>query len=134
MPNRLNLDEFYGKFASEQMCRNYLEKARWGESIVCPKCNAAGKSYRYTSGKLYKCRACHKQFTALVGTIFEDSKLPLQKWFLAIYLATTLRHGVSSSQLSRYLGITQKTAWRMLSKLQYAIQHDNRKGMPEEGF
>ena len=117
-----NLIDFYSRFADEQSCRDYLEKARWGETIACPKCGVVGESYKYTDGRLFKCGACRKQFTVRVGTIFEDSKLPLQKWFLAIYLATSLKKGISSVQLSKYLGITQKSAWFMLHRIRYAVE------------
>lgn len=117
-----NLIEFYNRFSDEQACRDYLEKARWGDEIICPKCGVVGEAYKYADGRLYKCGACRKQFTVRVGTIFEDSKLPLQKWFLAIYLATSLKKGISSIQLSKYLGITHKTAWFMLHRIRYAVE------------
>ena len=120
-----NLIEFYSRFGDEQSCRDYLEKARWGEEITCPQCGVIGNSYKYNDGRLFKCGACRKQFTVRVGTIFEDSKLPLQKWFLAIYLATSLKKGISSIQLSKYLGITQKSAWFMLHRIRYAVATNN---------
>lgn len=120
-----NLVEFYNRFGDEQACRDYLEKARWGDKITCPHCGVVGNAYKYKDGRLYKCKDCRKQFTVRVGTIFEDSKLPLQKWFLAIYLATSLKKGISSIQLSKYLGITQKTAWFMLHRIRYAVETDS---------
>ena len=134
MINGITLDQFYDRFASEQMCRDYLEKIRWGDGTACPKCNVVGESYKYTNRRLYKCRACNKQFTVRVSTIFEGSKLPLQNWFLAIYLATALKKGISSMQLSGYLGITQKTAWLMLRRLRYAVEYSNRKAPLSEDF
>ncbi|MGH7236934.1 MAG: IS1595 family transposase [Candidatus Saccharimonadales bacterium] len=122
MSETINLIDFYNKFADEQTCRNYLEQARWDGEIVCPKCGVIGETYKYSNGKLYKCGACRKQFTVRVGTIFEDSKIPLQKWFLAVYLTTSLKKGVSSIQLSKYLGITQKSAWFMLHRIRYAVE------------
>lgn len=117
-----NLIEFYSRFGDEQACRDYLENARWGDEVTCPKCGVVGEAYKYSDGRLFKCGACRKQFTVRVGTIFEDSKLPLQKWFLAIYLATSLKKGISSIQLSKYLGITQKSAWFMLHRIRYAVE------------
>lgn len=125
MSETLNLIDFYNQFNDEQACRDYLEKARWGDDITCPKCGVVGESYKYTDGKLFKCGACRKQFTVRVGSIFEDSKLPLQKWFLAIYLATSLKKGISSIQLSKYLGITQKSAWFMLHRIRYAVAYES---------
>jgi transposase-like protein len=116
-----SLIDFYNKFSSEQVCRDYLEKARWGDEIVCPHCGSY-KAYKYSDGRLFKCGDCRKQFTVRVGTIFEDSKISLQKWFLAVYLATSLKKGISSVQLSKYLGITQKTSWFMLQRIRYAIE------------
>lgn len=118
----MNLVEFQQKFNSEQTCLDYLEHARWGEEITCPHCGVIGETYKYSNGKLYKCGACRKQFTAKVGTIFSDSKIPLYKWFLAIYLATSLKKGISSVQLSKYIGVTQKSAWFMLQRIRFALE------------
>ncbi len=125
MQEMTNLIEFYNRFNDEQTCRDYLEKARWGDKITCPHCGIIGNAYKYKDGRLFKCKDCRKQFTVRVGTIFEDSKLPLQKWFLAIYLATSLKKGISSIQLSKYLGITQKTAWFMLHRIRHAVETNN---------
>ncbi|MEO5950626.1 MAG: IS1595 family transposase [Candidatus Saccharimonadales bacterium] len=113
--------QFYEKFRDEQVCRDYLEQARWDGEPICPHCGSY-KTYKFTNGRLFKCGDCKKQFTVRVGTIFEDSKISLQKWFLAVYLATSLKKGISSVQLSKYLGITQKTAWFMLQRIRYAIE------------
>lgn len=125
MTDNINLIDFYNKFSTEQACRDYLEQARWDGEIICPKCGVVGESYRYKDGRLFKCGACRKQFTVRVGTIFEDSKIPLQKWFLAVYLATSLKKGVSSIQLSKYLGVTQKSSWFMLHRIRYALESGN---------
>lgn len=132
MSNMTNLIDFYKQFGDEQACRDYLEKMRWGDKIICPHCGVIDKAYKYKDGRLFKCRECQKQFTVRVGTIFEDSKLPLQKWFLAIYLATSLKKGISSIQLSKYLGITQKSAWYMLHRIRYAVENDG-KSPPLDG-
>jgi transposase-like protein len=126
-----SLIDFYNRFDSEQVCRDYLEKSRWDDSISCPHCGSY-KTYKFTNGRLFKCGDCRKQFTVRVGTIFEDSKIPLQKWFLAIYLATSLKKGISSVQLSKYLGITQKTAWFMLQRIRYAIETGDSKSLSGE--
>lgn len=119
---------FYQKFSDEQTCRDYLEKARWGDEPICPRCGSY-KTYKYTSGvnagKLFKCGDCKRQFTVRVGTIFEDSKISLHKWFLAVYLATSLKKGISSVQLSKYIETTQKTSWYMLQRIRYAIETGN---------
>ncbi len=124
----MNLVEFQQKFSDEQACLDYLEKARWGDKAICPHCGSV-KTYKFTSGKLFKCGDCRKQFTAKVGTIFSDSKVPLFKWFLAIYLATSLKKGISSTQLSKYIGVTQKTAWFMLQRIRYALEKSGNDSM-----
>jgi transposase-like protein len=80
------------------------------------------QSCRVAKGALYKCGKCQKQFSVRVGTIFEDSALPLQKWFFAIFILTAHRKGLSSLQLHRDIGVTQKTAWFMLHRIRYAIK------------
>lgn len=120
MDNSLNLIKFFQQFPNEQSCRDYLETMRWNGVTVCPHCKSV-RIWRFTNGKLWKCSSCKKQFTVRVGTIFSDSKLPLQKWFLAIYLATSLKKGISSMQLAKYLDITQKTAWFVLHRIRYAM-------------
>jgi transposase-like protein len=117
----MNLVEFQQKFNNEQTCLDYLEHARWGNKAVCPHCGSI-KTYKFTSGKLFKCGDCRKQFTAKIGTIFSDSKITLYKWFLAVYLATSLKKGISSIQLSKYIGVTQKTSWFMLQRIRFALE------------
>lgn len=118
-----NLIEFYNEFATEEKCQDFLAKQRWGDEIICPKCGTVGvKAYKLASGRL-KCAECRSPFTVRMGSVFEDSKLPLQKWFFAIYLCTSLKKGVSSIQLSKYLGVTQKTAWFMLQRIRYVFEN-----------
>ncbi|HUD06932.1 MAG TPA: IS1595 family transposase [Candidatus Saccharimonadales bacterium] len=115
-----NLLDFYKRFATEDACIDYLEQTRWGDSPICPRCGCVDV-YRCRSRRIFKCTGCEKQFTARIGTIFEESRLPLQKWFLAIYLLTSHKKGVSSIQISKHLGITQKSAWHMLHRIRYAV-------------
>ncbi|OGK19155.1 hypothetical protein A3B50_02860 [Candidatus Roizmanbacteria bacterium RIFCSPLOWO2_01_FULL_40_42] len=123
MKDNTNLFDFYTRFSNEQACINYLEKVRWGDTRTCPHCNST-KTYRYADGRLFKCGECRKQFTVRLGTIFGESKVPLQKWFLVIYLATSLKKGISSIQVHKYAGVTQKTAWFMLQRIRSAIEND----------
>src|SRR3990167_8584161 len=127
----MNLIEFQQKFGSEAVCLDYLEQARWPNERYCPHCNST-KTYKFSDGRLFKCGTCRKQFTAKVGTIFSDSKIPLNKWFMAIYLATSLKKGISSIQLSKYIGITQKSSWFLLHRIRYAVESDG-KGNPLDG-
>lgn len=118
----VNLLQFYDRFSSEKLCEEFLIKARWpGGEIICPKCGVIGvKAYRLSTGRL-KCAICRQAFTVRTGSVFEESKLPLRKWFLAIYLATSLKKGISSVQLAKYLGVTQKSAWFVLSRIRYVF-------------
>ncbi len=116
-----NIIKFVRRFPDEKSCRDYLADSRWGSQPVCPHCGFSAKIYRINDGKLYRCAKCMKQFTVRVGTIFEDSALPLQKWFMAIYILTAHRKGISSCQLARDIEVTQKTAWFMLHRIRYAV-------------
>ncbi len=124
----MNLIEFQKRFGSEADCLAYLEQSRWPDQRYCPHCKGE-KTYKFADGKLFKCGECQKQFTAKVGTIFSDSKVPLYKWFLAIYLATSLKKGISSMQLSRYISVTQKTAWFMLQRIRFALEKSGGNGL-----
>lgn len=117
----MNLIEFQKQFHSEEACLQYLEAARWHGKPQCPHCKS-NKTYKFANGRLFKCGSCLKQFTVMIGTIFSDSKVPLYKWFLATYLSTSLKKGISSMQLSRYISVTQKTAWFMLQRIRYALE------------
>lgn len=117
----MDLLKFFDMFPDEQACRNFLEKHRWPNEITCPQCGIIGKAYKYkngkNAGKLFKCAACRQQFTVRVGTIFEDSPITLRKWFLAIYISTNNKKGVSSVQLGKYLKVRQATAWFILQRV-----------------
>ena len=98
-----------------------LAEKRWPDGPVCPKCG--GKNHYYlASRRLWKCKACAKQFSVKAGTIFEDSPLGLDKWLPAVWLITSAKNGISSYELSRSLGVTQKTAWFMLHRIRLAMQ------------
>lgn len=108
------------QFPNEQACLEHLKALRWHDGITCPHCGSTRKFYTFADKKTFKCADCRKKFTAKVGTIFEDSPLPLQKWFMALYLITSHKKGISSLQLSKDIDVTQKTAWFMLQRLRYA--------------
>lgn len=117
-----SLYDLQKRFPNEQSCRDYLEEERWHGRIVCPHCGAYERISKYSNGKVYFCGDCRKQFTVKVGTIFEDSALPLQKWFMAMYLITAHKKGISSLQLSRDIDVTQKTAWFILHRIREMIR------------
>lgn len=108
-------------FNTEEKCHEHLKRLRWNGEPYCPFCGCK-RIYEYADKKNYKCAECRKRFTVKVGSIFEDSKIPLQKWFVAIYLATSHKKGISSIQLSKDIGVTQKTAWFMLHRLRHATK------------
>lgn len=104
-------------FPDEATCIEHLEKLRWPTGIVCPVCGSTRKIYKVQRKHVYKCADCLNQFSVRKGTIFEESRLPLQKWFAAAWLITSNRKGIASTQLARELGVSQKTAWFMLGRL-----------------
>jgi transposase-like protein len=125
----LNLSKLAKYFSDEDAARDLLEEMRWGkDGAVCPKCGGADpykltpRAGSKTRKGLYKCRACRKQFTVTVGTVFEDSHIPLSKWLLAIHLLASSKKGMSAHQLHRNLGISYKAAWFMAHRLRYAMK------------
>ncbi len=118
-----SLYDFEKQFPDEKACRDYLEKLRWNGVPVCAQCGSIRKIYHIKDGKILTCADCRKQFTVRVGTIFEDSALPLKKWFLAIYMLNSHKKGISSCQLAKDIEVTQKTAWFMLHRIRYATKH-----------
>ena len=117
-----NLIQLFSYFNNEQVCREYLEQIRWNGNITCPYEDCKhDKVFKYSNGKVYKCDKCKRQFSVKVGTMFEGSKISLQKWFAAIYLITSYKKGISSLQLHKDLVITQKTAWFMLHRVRHSL-------------
>lgn len=115
-PNFSNIQNLINTFKDEDTCRKYLVDLRWGGEPSCPYC-ANENIWKIEGGKRYKCATCKKKFSVTVGTIMEDSNIPLSKWFIAIYLCTSHKKGISSLQLHRDLGITQKSAWHMIHRI-----------------
>jgi transposase-like protein len=111
-------------FTDENAARDYLEAIRWPCGRVCPHCGSVGKAYETKRVGKYRCaeRECRKDFTVKVGTVFEDSKIPLHKWLLAAYLLCSSKKGMSSHQLHRTLEITYKSAWFMTHRIREAMR------------
>ncbi len=115
------LSEAIKFFDDPDNARQYLASKRWADGIVCPFCDATEPMFLSTR-KVWKCRKCRKQFSVKVGTIFEASPLSLGKWLTAVWLISNCKNGVSSYEIARALGITQKTAWFMLHRIRDAMQ------------
>lgn len=105
----------------------YLASKRWPKGVVCPYCEVTEPMFLFTR-KIWKCRSCRKQFSVKVGTIFEDSALPLGKWLKAAWLIANCKNGVSSYEIARDLKVTQKSAWFMLKRIRVALQDGHEGG------
>ena len=117
--------QLFRLFPDESAARKHLERVRWNGAPTCPDCES--DSIYARSGRragFYDCRECGKHFTVRTGSVFEKSHVPLQKWIYATYLLMTSRKGVSSLQLSKEIGTTQKTAWFILHRLRLACGND----------
>jgi transposase-like protein len=116
------LQEAIAYFSNPDLCFQYAIKLRWPEGdIACPRCESTEHSFISTR-RIWFCKGCKKQFTVKVGTIFEDSPLGMDKWMTALWLLVNCKNGISSCEVARDLGITQKSAWFMLHRLRLAMQ------------
>ena len=138
----LNMATLAPLFVDENAAREFIERKRWPNGPVCPRCDSTevytlnpkpGSKSPVRPG-VYKCKACRKagkssQFTVRIGTIFEESKIPLSKWLMAIHLMTSSKKGVSSHQIARELGITVKSAWFVTHRIREAMKKEPMAGM-----
>src|SRR6266545_893817 len=108
-------------FSDLDVATEYVAKLRWPSGPVCPNCGGLDHSFLKTR-RIWKCKACKRQFSVKVGTIFEDSALGLDKWLPAVWLIANSKNGISSHELGRALGTTQKSAWFMLHRIRLAMQ------------
>lgn len=115
--------DLLAQFPDEQTCIDHLERLRWDGNVISPF-DADSKVYKCKNNK-YRCRNTGKYFNVKTGTIFEDTKIPLQKWFMALYVFSSHKKGISSHQLAKDIDVTQKTAWFLLHRLRYAFGHPN---------
>ncbi len=111
-------------FADLDVCNEYMKRIKWnGGVITCPHCGAKGERIgEITTRRMLRCKDCRKQFSHKVGTIFEDSPLGLDKWFVAVWAIANCKNGISSHELARAIGVTQKTAWFMLHRIRKAME------------
>lgn len=129
----MNLNDIIKFTDSEDKAREFLEAQRWPKGTICPHCGVLGESYRLKPKEgskspvrpgVWKCGGCRKQFTVKVGTIFEDSHIPLTTWLKAVHLLCASKKGMSAHQLHRMLGVTYKSAWFMAHRIRYAMTQE----------
>lgn len=111
------------QFGSEDKCHEYLEDLRWPDGVRCPRCES-DKISRIAKRRQFDCDSCRYQFSVRVGTLFHDSKLPVWKWFLAVYLMVESKKGISANQLKRTLGVSYKTAWYLCHRIRSAMEDE----------
>lgn len=119
--NFTSLFDLFEAFPDEQACLDHLRSIRWRDGEFCPHCGGT-RVYHFSDKKTFKCGDCRQRFSIKVGTIFHDTKLPLRKWFMAIWLITNHKKGIASTTLARDLKITQKSAWHVLHRLRHAAR------------
>jgi transposase-like protein len=108
-------------FADLDVATEFVAALRWPQGAICPDCG--GKEHSYlTTRRLWKCKACKRQFSVKVGTIFEDSPIPLDKWLASIWMIANAKNGISSYELGRSVGLSQKSAWFVLHRIRLAMQ------------
>lgn len=125
MNDKITISTFqlFKLFPDQEAARLYLESRLWPKGVRCPTC-ASQKRITTRKDGFYRCNPCKLDFTVRTGTIFERSHVPLHKWIYAMYLLLTARKGISSLQLSKEIGITQKSAWFVLQRLREACGND----------
>lgn len=130
----MNLNSIALHFSDAESARAFLESQRWPDGAICPFCGLIGESFRIKAKPgsktpvrpgVWKCSGCRKQFTVTVGTVFEDSHIPLNTWLMAIHLLCSSKKGMSAHQLHRMLGITYKSAWFMVHRIRYAMRQSD---------
>ena len=130
IPQFTSMLQMTAALPNDKACREYLELRRWNGVPVCPHCGVSDEKHYKLNVKgefkgMYKCKSCKERFTVTVGTIFEGSNIGLHTWFLALYMFSAHKKGISSHQLARDLGVTQKTAWFMLHRLRIVFTDGN---------
>lgn len=117
-PETLSTFEFFAKFPDEEAARKFFENKRWGGEPVCGHCGSVSVTEcKDHKPMAYRCKDCRKHFSVRTGTVLAESRLPLQKWLLAIFMLTSARKGIPSTQMARELGVTQKTAWFLAQRI-----------------
>jgi len=120
MTQDMNIIKLIEQYSNEDACHNVLAKLRWADGIECPRCGSKSIRNSYTRDQ-YDCGSCGYQFSVMTGTIFMDTHLPLQKWFIAVYLMVESKKGISANQMKRTLGVSYKTAWYLCHRIRNAM-------------
>ncbi len=116
----ISLVEFIQRYPDEQSAIDFLERERWSDGVACPHCDSPRTTHLPKYNR-HQCNACRKQFTVRTGTVFYNSRIPLHKWLYAMFLLHISRKGISSCQLAREIGVTQKSAWFMLQRIRESM-------------
>lgn len=133
-PETISLFDFFKKFPDEEAARCYFEARRWINGKYCPHCGSVDVvEVKDHKPMPYRCKDCRKHFSVRTDTVLEESRLPLQKWLMAIYMMTTARKGIPSTQLAKELGITQKSAWFLAQRIREAFMSSRGPNAPEGG-
>ena len=124
-----NVRQFFARFPDDEACLVHIFNVRYGARHVCRACGVEATFHRLTNRRAWACAACGDNLYPTAGTVFQDTRTPLQTWFYAIYLFVTTRHGVSGKELQRRLGVTYKTAWRIGQKIREQIGNADFQGL-----
>ena len=120
----MNLNQLNKEFGTQQKCVAYLEKIRWGKKPICANCESDNVSKRSKSILRWHCNSCGKDYSVLVGTIFEGTRLPLPQFLQAMFIMNNAKMGISASEISRSVGIKYNTAWYVCHRIQhYLLMH-----------
>lgn len=121
----MNLTEVSTKYTTEERCRELLCRLRWPNGVLCPRCAQSAVDLD-TEKELFYCKPCDYQFSVTAGTIFNDSHLPLTKWFMATLLVCEAKKGISACQVQRTIGVSYKTAWYLCHRIRAAMKEANK--------
>ncbi len=128
----LNVFDFLAKYPTEKACEDFIIASRWPRGVNCPHCGNY-KVYRLEVQKRFKCGTCRKQFSVRTGSVLAESKVTLKVWLMATWILTSHRKGISSIQLAKTLGVTQKTAWFLAHRIRETFNQGGRLGGPFDG-
>ena len=125
-PETVSIYQLFQRFPDEEAARLYFERNRWAGEVSCPHCGSLSVAgVKNLKPMPYRCRDCRQHFSVRTGTVLAESRLPLQKWLMAIYMMTTARKGIPSTQMARELGITQKSAWFLAQRIRETWMADS---------